>query len=431
MVLALFFVVFAATLLIGVPISFCLGLATIAALIGWQGASLFIIAQTATSSMASFPMMAIPFFLMAGDLMGVGGIVKRLVEFCNLLVGRFRGGLAHTTVLSEMIFSGVTGSAAADTAALGSILIPAMVEEGYGLSFSAAVTSAACTLGPIIPPSICMVIYAVIAGNISIGALFAAGFLPGALTGLGFMIVSYFIARRRQFPTHRVEITVRTLVRSLGDASYALVMPVFIMAALIFGVCTATEVGALACLYAVFIGIFVTKKLKWGDLIPIALRAGIITSAILMLISVGYVASWFFAVHQVAQKIGDFMLAVSSGPIPFLLLTNVILLISGCLLDIGAGMVLLVPILLPIATHYGVHPYHFAFMVNYALIVGLITPPVGVILFVCVGMRKDLTMEQLVLALPPFLMVMLVILLMVTFIPDVSLIVPRMLGMIK
>jgi tripartite ATP-independent transporter DctM subunit len=245
------------------------------------------------------------------------------------------------------------------------------------------------------------------------------------------MIVSYVIARRRKYPVHRVELTLRGLLRSLGEASYALVMPVFIMGALVLGVCTATEVGALACVYAIVIGIFVTKKLKWKDLVPIALRAGIITSAILMLISVGYVASWFFAVHQVAQKIGDFMLSISSGPIPFLLLTNVVLLISGCLLDIGAGMVLLVPILLPIATHYGIHPYHFAFMVNYALIIGLITPPVGVILFVCVGMRKDLTMEQLVQALPPYLAVMLVVLALVTFIPDIPLIVPRLFGMIK
>ena len=431
MVLTLFFLVFALTLLIGVPISFCLGPATIAALLFWKGASLFIIAQTATSGMGSFPMMAIPFFLMAGDLMGVGGIVKKLVDFCNLLVGRFRGGLAHTTTLSEMIFSGVTGSAAADTAAIGSILIPAMVEEGYDLSFSAAVTSASCTLGPIIPPSICMVIYAVIAGDISIGALFAAGFLPGAITGLGFMVVSYIIARKRKYPVHKVKITLGGLFRSLGDASYALVMPVLIMGALILGVCTATEVGALACLYAVIIGLFVTKKLKWKDLITIALRAGVITSSVLLLISVGYVASWFFAVHQVAQKIGDFMLSVSSGPIPFLLFANVIFLISGCLLDIGAGMVLLVPILLPIAAHYGLHPYHFAFVVNYALIIGLITPPVGVILFVCVGMRKDLTMEQLVLALPPYLGVMLAVLMLVTFIPDVSLLVPRLFGMIK
>lgn len=183
-----------------------------------------------------------------------------------------------------------------------------MVEEGYGVSFSAAVTSAAGTLGPIIPPSICMVIYAVIAGNISIGALVAAGFLPGAITGLGFMIASYVIARRRNDPVHRVEITLRGLLRSLGDASSALVMPVFIIGALIFGVCTATEVGALACLYAVAIGIFVTKKLKWRDLIPVALRAGTITFAILVLISASYVASWFLAVHQVAQKIGDLML---------------------------------------------------------------------------------------------------------------------------
>jgi len=348
-----------------------------------------------------------------------------------MLVGRFRGGLAHTTTLSEMIFSGVTGSAAADTAALGSILIPAMVEEGYDLSFSAAVTSASCTLGPIIPPSICMVIYAVIAGDISIGALFATGFLPGALTGLGFMVVSYVIARKRKYPVHKVKITLGGLLRSLGDASYALVMPVLIMGALIFGVCTATEVGALACIYAIIIGLFVTKKLKWRDIVTIALRAGIITSSILILISVGYVASWFFAVHQVAQKIGDFMLSVSSGPIVFLLITNVILLISGCLLDIGAGMVLLLPILLPIAAHYGLHPYHFAFVVNYALIVGLITPPVGVILFVCVGMRKDLTMEQLVRALPPYLFVMLAVLMMVTFIPDIPLLVPRLFGMIK
>jgi C4-dicarboxylate transporter DctM subunit len=411
----------------GVPIVFCIGLAAVAGIVViGPGAPWIMIPNSMFNGMDSFPLMAVPFFVLAGELMNRGGITLRLVRFAGVLVGHIRGGLAHANIVSSMLFAGITGSALADTAAIGSILIPAMKEEGYEADFSAAVTASSSLIGPIIPPSITMVIFGVTA-SVSIGGLFLAGFLPGVLIGFGLMGVAYFMARRRGYAVRAERVTVVEFFLRFKDALLALLMPAIILGGIFAGIMTPTESAAVAVFYALIVGMFVFRELKLRDLGPIFLRSGLVTAFIMLIVGVARIFSDLLSIEQIPQQLSQALLAITQTPWVILLLINIFLLFVGCVMDTSAAIIILVPVLLPVAKSIGVDPLTFGIIMCINLIIGLATPPLGVCLFVASGIAK-ISVERLVLAIWPFLLVEIAVLLLITYVPGLALAVPRFFG---
>ncbi len=418
-------VTFILTMAIGVPIAFCLGLAGLIALLVWGKVSIVLIPQRMFTGVDSFVLMAVPFFILAGELMGTSGILGRLIRFADQLVGWIRGGLAHVNIVSSMIFAGVSGSAVADASALGAALIPSMREK-YGNEFSCAVCAGAATIGPIIPPSIPMVVYALTV-NVSIAGLFLAGVIPGILMGLGMMGIAYVIARRRGYGRRAEKIPWPEIRERTLKAIPAVVMPGIILGGILLGVVTPTEAGALAVLYAVFVGFFVTKELRWSHFPQALLRSGIATAIVFILVATSNLVSWLLVTGGVPQLLGAMVRSVSSSPWVFLLLVNIVLLILGCFLDNLAIMIMIAPILAPIATTYGIHPLHFGFVFVLNGVLGLLTPPFGIILFVVCALAK-IPLMTLARAVFPFLAWQLVVLILVTYVPAVAMWIPRAFG---
>jgi len=396
---------FLATVLVGVPIAFSLGLAAAATLVAWGQVPLWLLAQRMFTGVDSFVFMAIPFFILAGELMTTAGILDRLVKFADGLVGHVRGGLAHVTIVAEMFFSGISGSAVADAAALSAVLSPSMAKQ-YDPDFGNGVVASAAMLGPIIPPSIPMVVYALAAGM---------------------MAIAYVIARRRKFPVRARTMTWREFLPEMWTVFPALLMPVIILGGILGGIFTATEAAAVAVAYAVLVGLFVTKELKWRDMPPALVRSAVSTSVVFMLIACSNAVSWLLTTQQVPTLVAQFLKAYASSPWVFLMIINIFLLIVGCLMDLSAAMIMLVPILAPIALTYGVDPLHFGFIVTLNLTIGLLTPPVGAILFVVCGISK-ISLERLVRAIWPFLLWQILVLLLVTYVPWFAVWLPRLLG---
>ncbi|MBI2880540.1 MAG: TRAP transporter large permease [Candidatus Tectomicrobia bacterium] len=416
-----------ALLAAGVPIVFSIGLAAVAGiLVVGPGAPWILIPNSMFNGMDSFPLMAVPFFILAGELMNRGGITLRLVRFAGVLVGHIRGGLAHANIVASMLFAGITGSALADTAAIGSILIPAMKEEGYDADFSAAVTASSSLIGPIIPPSITMVIFGVTAG-VSIGGLFLAGFVPGILIGFGLMGVAYLISRRRGYEVRERRASAREFFARLKDALLALLMPGIILGGIFAGVMTPTESAAVAVFYALIVGMFVFRELRPRDLAPIFLRSGLVTAFIMLIVGVARIFSDLLAAEQIPQQLSQALLSVTRSPWLILLLINVFLLFVGCVMDTTAAIIILVPVLLPVAQSIGVDPLTFGIIMSINLIIGLATPPLGVCLFVASGIAK-ITVERLVLAIWPFLLVEIGVLFLITYVPGLAMSVPRFFG---
>jgi len=424
--LAILGLTFLATTLIGIPIAFSLGLAAMGSILAWGQVSLWLLPQRMFTGVDSFVFMAIPFFILAGELMTTSGILDRLVKFTDALVGHIRGGLAHVNIVASMIFAGISGSAVADAAALGAVLIPSMTKE-YDVDFGSGVCAGASTIGPIIPPSIPMVIYALAAGGVSIAGLFLAGVIPGVLMGVGMMAIAYVIARRRHYPVRPHALPLRELLIRFWHVIPALLMPVIIVGGILGGVFTATEAAAVAVAYAILIGLFVTRELKWEHIPPALVRSGVTTSVVFMLIATSNAVSWILTTQQVPRLVANFLKAVAPSQWMFLLIINIFLLIVGCLIDLSAAMIMLVPILAPIAATYGVDPLHFGFIVVLNLVIGLLTPPVGVCLFVVTGIAR-ISLERVVRAVWPFLLWQLVVLSLVTYVPKVSTAIPRMFG---
>lgn len=424
--LAILGLTFLASTLIGIPIAFSLGLAAIGSILAWGQVSLWLLPQRMFTGVDSFVFMAIPFFILAGELMTTSGILDRLVKFTDALVGHIRGGLAHVNIVASMIFAGISGSAVADAAALGAVLIPSMTKE-YDVDFGSGVCAGASTIGPIIPPSIPMVIYSLAAGGVSIAGLFLAGVIPGVLMGVGMMAIAYVIARRRRYPVRPHALSLRELLIRFWHVIPALLMPVIIVGGILGGVFTATEAAAVAVAYAILIGLFVTKELKWEHIPRALVRSGVTTSVVFMLIATSNAVSWILTTQQVPRLVADFLKAVAPSQWMFLLIINIFLLIVGCLMDLSAAIIMLVPILAPIATTYGVHPLHFGFIVVLNLVIGLLTPPVGVCLFVVTGIAR-ISLERVVRAVWPFLLWQIVVLFLVTYVPEVSTAIPRLFG---
>jgi len=410
-------------LILGIPIAFVLGLTSFVALLYSGDIPLLLMPKEMFSGTDSFPLLAVPFFILAGNLMNTGGITKRLINFCNILLGYVRGGLALVNVVASMFFAGITGAAVADTSALGSILIPAMTEEKYDRDFSAAVTAASSTVGPIIPPSIPMVILGTV-GELSIGALFLAGVIPGIMVGLSLLVVSYIISRRRNYPKGRIK-SIKEFFFGLKDAILALLMPGIIMGGILGGIFTPTEAAVVAVVYALLVSFLVYREIRWKDLPKILIDSIVTTSIIMLVIANSAIFGWILANQQVPQSVAQIFLSISNNKWVILLLLNIFLLFVGTFMETTASLIILTPILLPLAVKVGIDPIHFGIVMVLNLVIGLITPPLGVCLFIACSIAK-ITLEQIVKAILPFLIAAIAILFIVTYIPQLSLWIPQM-----
>ena len=505
--LVLFLPLFLLLLLIGVPVFFAM-LAAPGAMLLAEGMDrdLALMYRNIYNGIDSFPLMAIPFFMLAGELMNRGGITLRLVSFSQALIGQLRGGLAHVNILSSMLFAGLSGSAVADTSALGSMLIPAMEKNGYSRKFAAAVTAASSVIGPIIPPSGIMIIYAYVM-EVSVAALFAAGIIPGALVGLGLMGATAMMARSGDFPVAgrgldrpealeapaprenwlarglaivMLAVVLMDVLRRIlpsGDAvaqtaevdataplfsgwvGFAvacalalgillalrpamsvpfrnvakravlpLLTPVIILGGILGGVFTPTEASAVAAFYALVIGLFVLGTLKWRDLPGVFTRSALTSAVVLLLVGAAMAFKTVVSLSRVAEEMAEWILTLSANPLILLFLINLLLFIVGMFLDAGPAIIILGPILGPIFVDLGVHPVHFAIIMSVNLTVGLATPPMGLVLFVASSVSGE-RVETIARAILPFLAVEVAVIFLITYVPWISMAVPRALGL--
>ena len=412
--------------LLAVPIVFALLMGPLLGFALQGNANMLPIAlQRMFAGINQFPLLAVPLFILAGEIMNAGGITRRLVAFSRILVGRLRGGLAHINVLSSMLFAGLSGSAVADTSALGSMLVPAMERDGYTRAFATAVTAASSIIGPIVPPSIIMIVYAYIM-NVSVGALFAAGIVPGLLMGLSLMAMVAWLARRHGFPRDAARPTGREAASATLGAVFPLLTPVIILGGIVGGVFSPTEAAAVAVVYALALS-FALRTLKPIDLPDILRRSATSAAIILLVIGSASLFGWALNIAGVPQAVAGAVLGVSDNPLLFLLLVNVLLLLIGMVLDAGPAILILGPILGPTLAGFDVSPVHFAIVMCVNLTVGLATPPFGLVLFTAATI-SDLKVEAIVRAMLPFYAVHAAVILLITYVPAISLTLPRLLG---
>ncbi|MCY4453067.1 MAG: TRAP transporter large permease [Immundisolibacterales bacterium] len=423
-----FIFIFLAAVAFGVPIVFALVFAPLAGFVlAEQFVFLKVLPQRMFAGINQFPLLAIPLFMLAGQIMNVGDITSRLVRFANAIVGHLRGGLAHVNILSSIMFAGLSGSAVADTSALGSILIPAMEKDGYTRRFAAAVTAASSIIGPIIPPSIIMIVYAYVM-QVSVGGLFAAGFVPGIIMGGLLMAMTVFLARRRNYPKREHRARPAEQWHAFRGAFLPLLTPVIILGGILSGVFTPTEAAAAAVVYALLLSLFVTRSLKLADLPRVLLRAGLSSAAILLVIGAAVAFGWIAAVSRIPDALGSALLAVSDNRYVLLFLINILLLVVGMFLDAGPAILILGPILAPTMINLGVDPLHFAIIMSVNLTVGLATPPIGLVLFVASSITRE-KVEVIAREMAPFLAVHLSVIMLITYIPEISMTLPRLLGL--
>jgi C4-dicarboxylate transporter DctM subunit len=416
---------FVALIGIGVPIAFAMGLATLLAIIAHGGLPFSLLAQRALVGADSYALLAIPFFILAGNLMNSGGITSRLIDFANAVVGRFRGGLAQTTVLSTMLFSGISGSAVADATALGKVLIPAMKKQGYGAPFSAALMASSAVNGPIIPPSIPMVIYGLSVGKgVSVAALFLGGVIPGLLLGLSLMAMAYYIAVKRNYPVFE-RVPWREIPRRALPALWAMMMPVIILVGVAGGIFTVTESAAVAVLYAAFVGLVVYRELRLRDLGPILVQTALDSALVMFIIALASGFGYLMAISGLPRELAAWISSVSSNPYVILLLLNLLLLVVGCFMEAIAAMLILIPVLIPIVQAAGIDLVHFGLVMVFNLMLGLLTPPVGILLYICANFA-EIRLEDVVKAVLPFLAMGLLVLLLITFFPPLVLWLPNL-----
>ena len=426
--LSLFLPVFLLFLFVGLPVFFAL-LAAPGLLLWLSGADrdITMLYRNVYNGMDSFPLMAIPFFMLAGELMNRGGITMRLVDFAQALVGHFRGGLAHVNVMSSMLFAGMSGSAVADVSALGSMLIPAMEKNGYTKRFAAAITAASSIIGPIIPPSGIMIIYAYVMGE-SVAALFLAGIVPGVMMAAGLMIAVALMADKYNLPaaTKRADWGQRR--QASLRAFWPLMTPVIILGGILGGVMTPTEAAAVAVGYAFCVSLFM-KTLTWRDLPDVLTRAGITSAVVLLLVGAAMAFKTVAALARTPEQMAGIILALSDNPLILLFLINILLFIVGMFLDAGPAIIILGPILGPIFVELGVDSVHFAIIMAVNLTVGLLTPPMGLVLFVTSSV-SGLRLETLSKAILPFLAVEVTVIFLLTYFPALTLTIPRLFGFV-
>ncbi|MGM9603722.1 MAG: TRAP transporter large permease [Faecousia sp.] len=416
---------FAAMILLRFPIAYAVGLSSVFCLLV-QGNSLIAIPRLLVKGISSFSLMAVPFFITMGVLMGSGGISEKLIALANACVGWMRGGLAMVNIVASYFFGGISGSASADTASLGSMLIPMMVDEGYDADFSTAVTITSSCEGLLVPPSHNMVIYATTAGGISVGSLFLAGYLPAGVLAVSLMVGAYIISVKRNYPKGQA-FNLKVLIKQLMTSFWALAAILIVVVGVVGGMFTATESAAIAVIYSLLVSVFVYKGLNWKGVWK-ALDSCVSTlSIVLILIATSSVFGDCLTKLHVPDLAAQAITGISSNPVIIALLLNLILLVLGCIMDMAPIILIATPILLPIAKSIGIDPVQFGIIVVLNCGIGLLTPPVGAVLFIGSAVGKA-PMEKVVKATLPFYLCMIITLLLITFIPDISLLIPKLLG---
>jgi tripartite ATP-independent transporter DctM subunit len=418
---------FGMLLAIGVPVAFSIGISTVLVMLLSIKTmpALTTMAQRIATGLDSFTLLAIPFFILAGQLMNRGGSARRLIEFAKALLGGLPGGLAHVNVLAAMLFAAISGSSVATASAVGSIMGPRMEEDGYERSFGAAVNITSATTGLIIPPSNILIVYSLASGGVSITALFLAGYLPGLLVGLSLMIVAGVLSVRRKYPVAQRVSGRETLKRFFG-ALPSLLLLVVVMGGIVSGVFTATEAAAVAVLYALVLAL-VYREISVADLPDILLSTSATTAIVLLLVGTSIGMSWILAYENIPQNVTAAMMSISDSKIVILLFINLILLAVGVFMDITPAVLIFTPIFLPIAIQLGVDPTHFGIIMVLNLCIGLCTPPVGTVLFVGVGVAQT-TITRVIRPLLPLYIAMIVALMIVTYLPSLSLWLPSLFG---
>jgi tripartite ATP-independent transporter DctM subunit len=420
--LMLLVVVFLAALLAGMPVAVVLGVASMAYLLA-AGLPLEVIPQKMFSGMDSFVLLSIPGFVLAGNLMNGGGITDRIIRFSNSVVGHFRGGLAQTNIVGSMIFAGISGTAAADAASQGAVLIPGMKRVGYTVPYAAAVTAASAVVGPIIPPSVPMIIVGSLTG-ISVGQMFLAGAIPGVLLGLGMMVPAYILAVRHNHPREPWRGWGEVWV-SGREALWAMGMMVLVLFGIVGGFFTPTEAAVIAVVYATVIGLFVYRELGWRDLPKLLADSAISGAAIMVLVGFANVFGWILAAERVPQMLTEWMLSISNEKWAVMIMMNILLLMVGMFMETIAALIILFPPLLAVAQGVGIDPVHFATFAVLNLMIGLATPPIGVCLFICASIGR-ISLWEITVAIWPFLLSNFVVLALVTAIPGISLWLPSL-----
>lgn len=410
---------------LNIPIAFSLILTTIMLMVFANELSSANIASSVYRGIDNFPLMAIPFFMLAGEIMNVGGMSRRIVNFANALVGHVTGGLGYVSVVASMIFAGVSGSAVADTSAIGSILLPIMKKEGYDVPKSTALIAAAGTIGPIIPPSIPMILFGVVAG-VSIVKLFLGGIIPGILIGVGLMIVWRFHAKKYGYKAVSHRQTRAEMMTAVKEAGWALMLPIIILGGIVTGIYTPTEAAVVAVVYAFFIGMFIYKELKLSAMPEILVMASKGTAVVLLVCGAATAAGYMITTAQVPEMLMKTLTELSGGNVLLAMFwINILLLIVGCVMDLTPALLILAPMLLPVAESYGLDPVYFGVVMCVNLCIGLITPPVGTVLYVGCGLSK-ISMGQITKPLLPFIGVMIVVLMLITYVPGLITFIPSL-----
>ncbi len=417
----LLLVTFAILLVVGLPIALAMLGASLLVILT-EGIPLSVVAQRVVTGVQSFPLLAIPLFTLAGSLMNDSGISERLFAFTRAFVGHIRGGMAHTAIVGNVFLSGISGSSVADCAATSRVFVPQLSRAGYSPGFAAALCASCATLGPIIPPSILMVIYAWQA-NISLGDLFWAGILPGLAMALAMLLLTAWIAGRRNFPKDQAFAWGR-LWQAFRGAAWALMMPVLILVGFRMGVFTATEIAGVAAAYSLLVGLFVYRTLRWSQLPGILLTTAKETAVILLIVAAASPFSWILGIEEAPQLISDALTGATQSPLMVLLLLNLVLLLLGCFMETLAIMIILVPILIPVLNQYGIDLTHFGIILLVNLTIGQLTPPVGVLLFVASSVGK-VRLGLVVREVWPYVTALLVALLVITNVPALSLWLPQ------
>lgn len=418
MTTAVLFGTFAIFLFLSVPIGIAIGLATLVTII-YSGFPIDFLTKELVTSIDSFPLMAVPFFILAGEIMGKGGISDRLFRVANALVGNKTGGFAIATIITCMFFAAISGSGPATVAAIGGIMIPAMVRQGYDKRFATATVAAAGSLGVIIPPSIPMVIYGVV-GSTSIGDLFIAGIVPGILVGLALIVYAYFHSRKKGYTGTGEKTSIALIGKAIWEAKWALLIPVIILGGIYGGIFTPTEAAVVAVVYGLLAGMLFYREIRVSDLPKVIADAALTTATILIIVGTATAFGKLLTMEQIPNQIAAWMLSISESPIVIILLITILLLIVGCFMDTLAAIIILTPILLPIAVNIGYDPIHFGIIMVVNLAIGFITPPLGVNLFVGSGI-SGLSIETLSKSIIPFFLAMLFTLFIVIFVPQMSL----------
>ena len=411
---------------LGIPIAFAIGISSSIAIL-LRGFPLEVIAYQIISGSISFSYSSIPFFILAGELMSGGKLTQYLVDFAEIFVGHLRGGMGHINVLASMFFAGITGSATSDTVALGSIEIPMMVNGGYSREYSTAITIASSVIGPIIPPSLTFIIYALSVGKISIGGLFVAAIIPGIIIGIILMIINYYISKKRNYPVRKTSLTGKYIWQTTKKSLVILVMPIIIVGGIVTGIYTPTEAAAVACLYAILVSLFIFKTFKIRDFPQMLFNSAKTAAIIVFILGVSNIFSWVVVNENVPRMVANLLLSMTDSRIIFLILINITLLIVGCVIDTFPAIIIFAPILAPVAAQYGVHPLHFGVIFCINILVGLNTPPIGTGLYLGVSVGR-VSLNALIKEVIPFVVMEIIAVLIITYVPLTVLWLPSLLG---